>query len=96
MLILNQTPTVEKPTMEVRITKTVSAAITLEAKAKRPPNILKAKALTGTPRRFNFAKLLGIMPSWPKDQTIRPDAKRPVLADDKMAVTITKLKMSAA
>ena len=96
MQMLSHTATVEKPTMEVRITKTVSAAMTLEANASKPPNILKAKALTGTPRLLSLANPAGIIPSWPKDHTMRPEAKSPVLAEDRIAVMITKLKISAA
>ena len=61
-------------TIEVRITKTVSAAMTLEPRARSPPIMLKASAFTGTPRLLSLARLLGIMPSFPSAQTMRPEA----------------------
>ena len=94
--MLNHTATTAKPEIADSATNTVSGATTLENSASTPPSILTDRAVTGTPRLLTLAKQAGSVFSFDSDHSIRPEAYRPELAADRIAVRITKLKISAA
>ena len=94
--MLNHTATTAKPEIADSATNTVSGATTLENSASTPPSILTDRAVIGTPRLLTLAKQAGSVFSFDSDQSIRPEAYRPELAADRIAVRITKLNMSAA
>lgn len=94
--MLSQTATTAKPEIADSATKTVSGATTLENSASTPPSILTDRAISGTPFLLTLAKQAGSVFSFASDHSIRPEAYSPELAAERMAVRITKLKMSAA
>ncbi|MNL48046.1 hypothetical protein D3C87_1708730 [compost metagenome] len=94
--MLIHTATTANPEIADSATNTVSGAITLENSANTPPSIDTEIAVSGTPFLFTRAKQRGSVFSFESDHSMRPDAYSPEFAADRMAVRITKLKMSAA
>ena len=82
--------------MADRATNTVSGATTLENNASTPPSMETESAVSGTPFLLTRAKQRGSVFSLDRDHSIRPEAYRPEFAAERIAVRITKLKISAA
>ena len=94
--MLIQTATTAKPEMAESATNTVSGAITLENSASTPPSMETESAVNGTPFLFTRAKQRGNVFSLESDHSMRPEAYSPEFAAERIAVRITKLKISAA
>src|SRR5699024_12739320 len=74
----------------------LSAAKLIHSRANNPPIILKPSAMPCIPFLLVFEIFLGIVPSFPNDQSMRVDAHHPELAAEIMAVRTTKFIISAA
>ena len=94
--MLSHTATTANPEIADSTTNTVSGATTLENSASTPPSILTDSAVSGTPFFVTRAKQAGSVRSFDSDHSMRPEAYSPEFAADRIAVRITKLKISAA